>query len=859
MEQRRKKGTTVGLKKKLMMGLRGSISILLCLLLTPFMTIALGLVEYARYQQVMEVTDEIYELTGVSALSNYDPYIHKRFGLLAMAQNSDPNKNQFDGIDLLLQENLSILGKQAVLSNPSVRGTLALSNEQVLRKQLMDFGELTTSTAIFAKDFDLDELMDQLNGLNMIKQIMDNVNAMADIAEALKKAVEAVEALKANLELLKTQVTEATNSAKKLSENMSELYNTLGENGITLPQSATEEEIEAAIESFKPYVEDLKELYIYAKTLIKTLGEIKETIGKVKSSAKDVVDAVKDAREAFDRTGGSEGSQGSEGIVESISDQGTELLKEVLEDLEKLVENTLSEITDELVNSVSATADEIIDRTVESIGLGSIISRYEQIVNGSYFSYPLNETAKQDIIDLLKTVKTMYEAHSGDALRSFLREKLIPNLNIDPEALLKQINTILEKAANALCDKITDSLLQFLTSLINTVRKLFEVNLFYDADLNACVNLGQGETFSSYQTFLNAIGGMFDAVDDLKEAIKKGIFGIAAAFKAIGDIGKSIVSMMSAIWDIASDALTSVGGLLSAFGNGDYDELYEKLIISGYMRHNLPSRVDAGDLSFIAGSSQTMVRLKGNGIANNFPYNEIPRPAAFTGQTIQDGESIDFTGLGKLIDDIGGETGTDTMFKGAELEYIRAGTSSELANQVICFFDLYFLRLILDVVRVIRDDEVRMLAASASIAAWVVYIIYILAEPLCDTLLMVNGIEVPLIKTQCYLTVGGITGFMKRLNSAGQERTGEAYKKHMLILLFIYVTPEDQLTRLKRIIDLETTMYYTQQGGGFNINNTFTAVQIEADVKFSPFFDLGKAAGGDTLMPSYRIQNTIGY
>ena len=73
-------------KARLIKGINGSISILLCLLLAPFLSVALGLVEYARYQEVIEITDEIYELTGMSALSDYDKYIHDRFGLLATSQ-----------------------------------------------------------------------------------------------------------------------------------------------------------------------------------------------------------------------------------------------------------------------------------------------------------------------------------------------------------------------------------------------------------------------------------------------------------------------------------------------------------------------------------------------------------------------------------------------------------------------------------------------------------------------------------------------------------------------------------------------------------------------------------------------------
>ena len=66
-------------KQKIKKAVTGSISIFLCLLMTPFLSAALALVEYARYQEVIELTDELYEIVGVSTMSNYDSYLHGRF------------------------------------------------------------------------------------------------------------------------------------------------------------------------------------------------------------------------------------------------------------------------------------------------------------------------------------------------------------------------------------------------------------------------------------------------------------------------------------------------------------------------------------------------------------------------------------------------------------------------------------------------------------------------------------------------------------------------------------------------------------------------------------------------------------
>ena len=49
-------------KTKIKKCVNGSISVLLCLLLTPFLSVTLALIEYARYQEAMEIADELMEL-----------------------------------------------------------------------------------------------------------------------------------------------------------------------------------------------------------------------------------------------------------------------------------------------------------------------------------------------------------------------------------------------------------------------------------------------------------------------------------------------------------------------------------------------------------------------------------------------------------------------------------------------------------------------------------------------------------------------------------------------------------------------------------------------------------------------------
>ena len=845
-------------KAKLVKGLRGSISILLCLLLTPFMSIALGLVEYSRYQEVMEITDEIYELTGISLLSDYDTYIHNRFGLLATSQDGD-----FDeGADALLTYNAKVLGKQVTLENPSFTGKLSLANTGVLRQQVLDFSELTATTAVLYDDinFDLNDLLKDLTGnFLQFQEIMDMMNTLADLADALKVAVEKLEALEIAVGTLETTISNTVTSANTLSTQMSDLFKKLGDNGITLPENAAPEEIESAVSSFsETYLSDFKNLYTTANTLITNLRSIKSDLTSVKSAADEFVGAVRTAKAAVENVSTPNSDENG-----AVTEATTSTLEDVLGKMEKLVEGTISDLTDDIVDTAKSTVDTIIDTTIESIGLTGVIDRYTEIVNGDYFSLPLTDTAKQDIVDLLKTVQTVYSSHSGDALIDYFKDKLIPDIN-SIETIVTQLEgeipVIIDQATKCLKDAAKDSIISLITDLINIVNGLFGLEIFYDEDLNAVVDSGT-DSSSPYQSFVDALDGISEAIKKLKESTKK--FNIFGALGAIAELFRKVGELLTSFFNIVGAAIESIGELSSSLVSGDVRGLYEKLLISGYMRHNLPCRLNYDKkLSYDADGNRISTVLKGTGLTD-FSYNDIPRGTALDG-------------------------GGDTMFKGAELEYIKAGTRSETDNQKICFYDLYFIRLLLDLPSVFGNNEVRAAATVASVASWVVYILYVVAEPFIDTVLLVNGSKVPLLRgNECWLTVSGIDGLLSRLvnisfsepvkdffeedlqkyvnkhsegeGGSGVDDKGLNYQTHMLISLFIFVDADTQISRLQDLIELETAEYYRQNGKTFSMGKTYTAVEIKANATFNPFFDLGTFTGGGSLLPSFELKQTVSY
>lgn len=836
-------------KARLIKGINGSISILLCLLLTPFLSVALGLVEYARYQEVLEITDEIYELTGISVLSDYDKYIHDRFGLLVTSQENTLGS----GADTLLQTNAGVLGDQISIANPAFNGKIALTNTEVLRRQIVDFSELTSTTAILSEDFRLEELLNELQGVSQFQDIMNTVDSLADATNALSTAAEALEALETALGNLQTAVNTAVTSGGTLSSDFSTFFQKLYDEGISLPESATLEEIESAIGSFKEdYLDEFIELYKKAKSFIGDLANIKTQLDEVKNAIKDFSDAVQDAKTALDSitTTNSVDSTGD------ISKAAVKTIDDVLDEMTELIEDTLSDIKDDTISTAKETLNKIVNETLESVGLAGVITRYSEIVNGTYFSTPLTDTAKQDLIDLLKTVQEVCKDKDVDAISNFFRQKLIPDINIDVDDILGIVQGALADATSALSQNVEGSLFDLLTKLVNIVQNLFDLDVFSEPKLDETVNISNNPP-SPYQDFLDALDDLYDSIDTFTDAIQN--VKLIKMLKALGKMLGAIWDLLDSIFDMIAETATGIAGFVGAAFSGNAQEIYERLLIGGYSVHNFPCRLDAGNIT-LNPSSPTIVDLSGKGLTG-MPYNDIARGSAY-----------------------------GSMFKGAELEYIFAGTKSETSNQTFAFFGLYFLRLLLDLPSVFLDGEVQKIALAASVASWVVYILYIIAEPFLDTLLLVNVPSsgdpntVPLIRSKCWLTVSRIDSYVTKLGSSvlgselqdsfnnfssdfnfgGDTSPGSSgvvemdYHAHMLLLL-VFKDPDTLVSRIQTLIQLETAEYYGKQGKTFNMSQTYTAVEIAADVTFNPFFDLGTLTGGSPLLPSKNIKQTVSY
>ena len=109
-------------------------------------------------------------------------------------------------------------------------------------------------------------------------------------------------------------------------------------------------------------------------------------------------------------------------------------------------------------------------------------------------------------------------------------------------------------------------------------------------------------------------------------------------------------------------------------------------------------------------------------------------------------------------------------FSGAETEYIFHGSMSEVDNQTSVFNAIWLERMLFDIVGVVTDATIQTIATTIGsvtfgIGTVVTYILVIVAEGLVDAVILVNGGDIPIVKTFAYLSPTGILKLVEKICS----------------------------------------------------------------------------------------------
>lgn len=793
-------------------GTKGVVSIFLAIVMMPFISIAVLLEESARYQSSIELVDELLDCVGVSSLSNYDEYLEKRFGLLALSQGSDISKNY----DTYLKKNLQTLSGNFSLNDTSVKEVYPLSDKGVLKNQLLEYSEVTVATEAVYNGLDVDTWMKKIyENMNVddLTKMADATKGISDVASSTADLVNAIKDVTKEYGNYKTQLSEYKTAANNFHTKANTLINTLK----TTASGLGEDEESITIYKKDNVKNAVKELKNACSTFSTEAGEMATSVDKMKTSVEklfttvnSITTNINSAKESMDKY---TGTTLQEDCTKTTSEWIIEISNEVTNTLNKMVDTDYS-------NKMKKQSDLLKE---EKTNLGKVVCDSTAESGSDSDLYYINRFSKID------KIKTDFPLISVDSIKSGFDNVLDKKI----EELDNNKSSVSEEERN------------LLGNLLDIAGGLLKVTAFYDGALDANVAPSAFYQYNSMDMSFTSFAIM-TSLTTIVESGEEFVNGLSSGniFKVLKAAATFLLGISEFLVSIVSWVVETLFNLVKLIASGS--EIYDSFLLSAYGVYNMPCRTTySSGKPLTGGVSYKSIFTMQNGTSGNYITGTMDDL-----KTLMSSKSA----------------GVDTGFRGAETEYLLIGGENELLNQSAAFFNLYMLRMVLDLVPIFKNNQVQTMASSANVAGWVVYLTLIIAEPMIDALMLVNNQSSYLVKDQVYLTPGGIVLLIETLpsltglsNSVKSDikntliaKNGKTsltgsfsmnYQEHMLLLLLLSVDQSKYLSRMQNLIQMELAQNY-KGSYEFKLDNANTYLEVSVNGKLNSMFDVKSLTEG---------------
>lgn len=798
-------------KFRLINGPKGAISLFMAVLMTPFLTIAMILVETGRYNSMVSLLDEVMGVSSLSVLANYDDYLQERWGLYAVSQGTDIDST----FNSYMETNASVMGSNVSLDKITAKGMYPLSDKDILKNQIMEYSKLNMPTKLAMETFDLADIISKLEkkvaGLSQFANMLssganaaDNMVTLTENIEKLKDISERLEGYKKTYNTAYTDFSTAVNNLitnlqtkEALEAQLSSLNSqmkTLQSELSSLLSEESDSDEEGESEAVKAKREEISELqgtindvntqlttvigmitagrisagngktdYIsIMEKIIKDLGEYKklhaECTQAVAEFGKNIVDAGVSYGEMQNelykkREDLKEAQKDLEAMQAQIEQGGYAEDDPAYQAFLRMEESQRNRIQ-EIQEQVSKTELTLGVGKATSDAMGAAIETWTEGAKD------YDEKNIDVAVDAFKTQKTKVSNLDTNGITSSstrITQGEYKFAKITGFMSVEELENFAKEQTKELEKSTLKALLDMLESVYDSVMGL---STLVQNDLDSMIDSGYYQ-----KTFGGLPGGA--ATDDGVLSIIRGIGSVAKIpyniGKAFGDLIKkpnlknlkaffesiydSIMSIYNLIKDVISFAVGIVKNIVTLFLG------YERIYLGTYCTYNLACRTDYNEstehtsIKTISGYSAGL---------NSFPESKGSVNIPAYG---------DLFAIAKAVVQGLSGSGKDITFKGAELEYILLGSNSEISNQLYAFTVIYLLRILLSSATISTNAEVQSLAAAATIGYPVVMGLYMFLEPLVQTILLVNGTKQNLLPTKVYLTPSGLPDLLEALVS----------------------------------------------------------------------------------------------
>lgn len=844
-------------------GAKGAISLFLAVLLTPFLSIAMILVESGRYNSAVSEYDEAAGVSSVSTLAHYDEYLQKRWGLLGVSQDIDINTKFSE----YLNTNAGIMGDSIAVNSINAKGEYPLSDREVLCDQILEFCKLNAPTELATDFLDLSSLLKCFENIKNFDNIISLFTNASDAIDNTITFVESTEEIKAaadNLDSLKSDYNEKYDAFEKSVNDLIE----------ALKEDRPDDEEEAL-----NYDENINNL---RQSVTNTQKEYAFTIQDIVDNMNTYKEKMSDSSSALSNIQSDITSAVSTSItLEQQIGSKKQALDKKNADIKRMEDEGFNESNTAYTDAINARAElenEMAELQTEK-GLADASKKgLSNVSNGwNNSSNQYNDAVFGVIIDGFSSLKNKVNTLSANSITKDTG-KITPleykSSEINGYVKSENVDEFINQQEKELQEGSLSALIDGITSFFDSI---FKFSAFYDSKLSANIDTDYYERiFGGLPGSDSAEGGVIAVVKDIGKLVKDAgefvediiTLKLISALKKIAELIQTTINLLRDIGQFALDVCNNIVNLFSG---------YDRLYYSTYTAYNLPCRTDDN------GSGVSFKTMAGYSLNTN----SLPSQGEHGGNaTLFD----DFSALVNAISAFVEGTGDDITFSGAELEYVLYGSNSEISNQLYTSCVIYLFRLLLDIFPVLSDPEIQSLAAASTFGYPIVMVLMIFAEPLADTILLVNGGEVPFWETDIYLSPSGFPGLLEKLisickftteqkeslksdlvNSFGAadenydyQRTLRSwnekqtssdsnkdselkkgvskylnglisfdYREYCFMILLLTVTKEQQIARISNLIQMETLYYYNQNSATYTFDLRKSYTYIDSNVNVS--------------------------
>lgn len=896
-------------------GTKGVISLFLAILMVPFVSIAGALINAARINSAVAVFDEALCNASNSTLGTYDQFLKKRFGLLAMSQDTSAMGGSYsvqnlisDTFNRYMEENLGVLSNTYFNAVSSAAGVYPLSDTDVLLAEVLEYGKYTVPTKMAIDGLSLDDWMNKLTkNISWLGGAFKTAGSTLDMGNSLSDCQEKLNDLKESLSKCETQKS-AAGSAYSSFEAAVNHYNDMVdemkeevakcEKRVARAQAAlhpdypeTYQELEAAQRELEETRREYHDRLIPLRNAVKAekaayAGELTELAEKVKAAGEDTLEAQTGVETVFEKS-----EALVKNVVTNVYDAKKDAVSTEIKDLEaqkeKAEENKDKAAAAEAEKGIAQSKDrktgldnqnKVISEIIDN-GVGAM-DNIEDFSGRDYKTDYQNLYTK--IIDLRNRVRPPYAPDSGYSVTA-ADERMEAAGSYSQELSLPLASAEVESMMSALAEKVTNSsFFTVLKALVNFIQAMFEFSgLWKDDKLNGDISsirsglpsrrtptrseFEEGDKTRSeyYKSIMGAYASgslNMSSVTDMEStlnAIQGDINNISAAcgeikwynvlFK-LGEILGAVISMAGHLLSLGEQFEKMIG---TAVG--------ERMLLAGYIGYNTSNRTTYKE-PLLAGEKCSLPPVAASTLDSLAGTPTEPSGGTYSG-----------------------------IFRGAETEYIIWGSSSEETNQTLLFLIVYLIRLFSNIGVLLMDPEIEAVASAAGAASMgigyvVVLFLYCMAEPFVDSVILVNGGDLPIVKLRAYLTPSGIPDLLdafttltipdgtkndmytKAKKVLGEEGSSlpESYQAAVkaagsgigsklangftvnytqtLILIMLFLpSPETMLRRLGDVVQMEA-VYHAAHSGiatyGFDLDKSYTYLRASGSFTANEFIRL---------------------